>query len=161
MIFSLKRLLALFKSFWNPITEKNNRLIFFHAALSTLGKDIVPDSVVEDELACAAVVNAIHEKAFGFPIGGDVSTYRMYAALKQNKYFYRVDEPLEGDIIISPTGFGNLKVMTGHVGIVGERGKVMNNSSSTGKFVEFYTLDSWKKRWADMGGYPIYYYRRV
>lgn len=161
MILSLRKLLALFKSIWNPVTKENNRLIFFHAAVQALGKDIVPDSVVEDELACAAVVNAIHEKAFGFPIGGTTSTYRMYEALKDNPFFKRVSEPLEGDIIISPTGYGNLNIMTGHVGIVGERSKVMNNSSRTGKFVEFYTLDSWKKRWVERGGYPVYYYRRV
>ena len=158
---SLRQLLKLFISIFNPVTRKNNRLIFYNAALNALGTDASPNDIVPDELGCAETVNEIHKKAFGVPIGGDVSTYRMYAALQASPYFKRVKEPLEGDVIISPTGYGNIRIMTGHVGIVGELTKIMNNDSITGKFIQKYTLKTWKERWQDKGGYPIHFYRRV
>lgn len=158
---TLKELLALFKSIWNPITEKNNRLLFFASAIQCLGTDVTPTDIYPDEYNCAETVNVIHTKAFGFPIGGDISTYRLYAALKNSPYFKKVLEPLEGDLIISPTGYGRIEIMTGHVGIIGESGKVMSNRSKTGTFEENYTLKTWKETWVDKGKYPMFFYRRI
>lgn len=158
---SLKQLLMLFKSFMNPITEKNNRLILFATAVQCLGTDASPNDIAPDEYGCAETVNEIHEKAFGFPIGGDISTYRLYKALKDSPYFTRTEKALEGDLIISPTGYGKNDIMPGHVGIVGELSKVMSNSSKNGLFSENYTLESWSKRWKDKGGYPVWYFRRI
>ena len=167
MIFSLKRLLELFKSIWNPVTKQNNRLIFFHTAVQALGTDASPNDIVPDELGCAETINDIHKKAFGFPIGGEVSTYRMYSALKNSTFFKRVGEPLEGRILISPTGYGKIDIMSGHVGIVGEMSsdgtlKVMTNDSFTGKFIDTrYSIKTWKKRWADKGKYPMWFFDRI
>ena len=161
MIKSLKQLLFLFKSFMNPITEENPRLRLFHAALQSLGTDASPNDIAPDEYGCAETINVIHEKAFGFPIGGDISTYRLYKALKESTYFKKVQEPLEGDVCISPTGYGDADIMVGHVGIVGELNKIMSNNSKTGKFEENYTIESWTKRWKDKGKYPVHFYRRI
>lgn len=161
MIKSLKELLALFKSWLNPITIKNNRLILFQAAIDSIGIDASPNDIAPDELGCAETVNNIHQNAFGFPIGGDLSTYRMYRAIKESSYFRKVENPLEGDIIISPTGYGRGDIMTGHVGIVGQLPEIMANDSKTGTWIVKWTIDSWKERWQKRGGYPVHYYRRV
>ena len=160
-MFSLKQLLGLFKSLINPITQNNNRLRFFNAAIRSLGTDASPNDIAPDEYGCAETVNDIHKLAFGYAIGGDVSTYRMYRDIKLNKKFVKVEYPLEGDIVISPTGYGSGGLTNGHVGIVGELTKIMSNDSSTGKFEENYTIQSWRERYVIKGGYPMAYFRRV
>lgn len=160
-MFSLKYLINLFSSIKNPATGKNNRLILFSAAVKSLGTDASPNDVAPDEYGCAETVNEIHKKAFGFQIGGTVSTYNLYSALKNSKLFIKVDQPLEGDVVISPTGYGNGKLKNGHVGIVGGSDLIMSNDSATGMFLENYTIDSWRKRYVDTGGYPMHYFRRV
>ena len=158
---SLKELLKLFKPMINPINEKNNRLILFSFAVQALGTDASPNDVAPDEFGCAESINQIHQNAFGFQIGGGLSTYRMYKALLESLFFIKIDQPSEGDIVISPTGYGNGKLPSGHVGIVGERGKIMSSSSATGRFEENYTIKTWENRYRKIGGYPIHYFRRV
>ncbi len=160
-MFSLRKLFSLFKGLKTPATQNNNRLILYNAALKVIGLDASPNDEAPDEYGCAETVNSIHAMAFHIPIGGDVSTYRMYRALLNHKLFNKVDKPLEGDIVISPTGYGNGVVSNGHVGIVSEAGRIMSNSSSSGRWGESYTLNSWKKRYVDRGGYPMVYFRRV
>lgn len=167
-MFSLKELFAIFNSMSNPVSETNNRLKLYNTALQCLGKDASPNDVAPDEYGCAETVNAIHKMAFGSPIGGDISTYRLYDALKKSNVFVKVDRPLEGDIIISPTGYGNGSMPSGHVGIMGtinnndiNLSTIMSNTSKTGIFLENYTLAGWKVRYREKGGYPVEYWRRV
>ena len=112
---------------------------------------------------CAEEVNAIIKKALGREIGGDVSTTRMYEALRNNPLrFLEVEAPIEGDIVISPTGYGTTgKVLNGHVGIYVGNQDIMSNDSQTGKFEKNYTLFSWKKRYGEEGGYPVKFYRVI
>lgn len=160
-MFSLKYLISLFKSPISPVTKGNNRLILFAAAVKCIGTDASPNDIAPDELACAETINAIHKLAFGFEIGGTVSTSQLYKALKSSKYFIQVDQPLEGDIVISPSGYGNGKLSNGHVAIKGELDKLMSNNSPTGTFEENYTMDTWKKRYVTLGGYPMLSFRRI
>lgn len=158
---TLKQLISIFKDAISPVTVGNNRLILFATAVKCLGTDASPNDLAPDEVGCAETVNAIHKKAFGFEIGGKLSTYQMYSALQKSKYFIKVDQPLEGDIVISPTGYGNGNLKNGHVGIKGEYDKIMSNASATGTFEENYTMKSWKERYVDKGGYPMHFFRRV
>lgn len=156
----LLRILALLKDFLlKPDFSARGRL--YLGAISSLGKDASPNDIAPDEYGCAETVNDIHRKVFGSPIGGDVSTYRMYQALMKHPRFLGVDTPLEGDVIISPTGYGNGGLTNGHVGIVGKGGIVMSNDSGTGLFSENFTLNSWRKRYVGKGGYPVKFFRRV
>lgn len=142
----------------------NNRLILLATAKGCLGIDASPNDVAPDEYGCAETVNAIHKKAFGFEIGGGVSTNLLYKALKTSQYFTQVDVPMPGDIIISPTGYGNGSIPNGHVGIFNDDGKIMSNSSlspTLGLFEENFTSDSWKARFVTLGGYPEYFFRRI
>ena len=136
--------------------KSNKRLVLFDIARACIGKDMAP---IENEYGCAEAVNAVFKKAFGVPIGGELSTWRMIKFLEDIKRFQRVALPLPGDIIISPTGYGDGRIPNGHVGIVGEDNLIMSNDSASGLWIENYNLYSWKARYQDRGGYPIYYFR--
>lgn len=138
-----------------------NREVLLICAQQHLGSDASPNDVAPDEYACAETVNDIHQYAFGFQIGGTVSTALLYSALNVSKYFTRVDNPLPGDIIISPTGYGNGVLPNGHVGIVGPGNTIMSNTSANGKFLSNYTLSTWSVRYKQTGGYPVIFFRRV
>lgn len=130
------------------------------AAISYLGTDASPNDYAPDELGCAETINNIVFKAFGDYAGGDLSTYRMYHSIKNNKKFLRVFKPLYGDIVLSPTGFGNGKIV-GHVGIVSFGDNILANDSRTGKFMNTYTRESWYNRYSGEGQMPVYFYRRI
>lgn len=157
---NIHRYLALLRAYFNkPDFSARGRL--YLGAISCLGMDASPNDIAPDELGCAESVNAIHKKVFGFEIGGEISTNRMYQVLRKSMLFLQIDSPLAGDIIISPTGYGNGRLSNGHVGIFGENGIIMSNDSISGSFQENYTLDTWKQRYAMVGGYPIYIFRRI
>lgn len=137
-----------------PVPTKTNREILFDAAKSCVGKDMAK---TQGALGCAESVNAVHALAFGREIGGTTSTYRLYQAMKVDPTFSRVDSPLPGDIILSPTGYGRLP--NGHVGIVGED-IIFSNNSLNGMFEPNYTLFTWKLRFGK-AGFPILFYRKV
>lgn len=160
---TLKQLIALFKNAISPVTVGNNRLILFATAVKALGTDASPSDVAPDEVGCAETVYDILLRAFPFSVGFPftVSTSQMYRGLTQSNRYIRIDSPLEGDIVISPTGYGNGGLSNGHVGIKGERDIIMSNSSDSGKFEENYTMDAWKARYAGLGGYPVCFFRRV
>jgi len=117
---TLKQLVQLFKNAISPVTAGNNRLILFATAVKALGTDASPNDVAPDEYACAETVWDILAMAFplnvGFPF--TVSTNQLYKFLKNCSQYIQVDNPLEGDIIISPTGYGNGVLPNGHTGII-------------------------------------------
>ena len=135
-----------------------NRLKLFNTALSCLSKDMAPQ---EDDFGCMEALNAVFKKAFGQEIGGGLSTYRAYLILRKDARFEKTLIPLAGDIVISPTGYGNGKLRNGHAGIVGEKEKIMSNTSANGLWQENYTLTTWKRKFKDYGGFPMDYFRVV
>lgn len=155
LLDELKRLVVL----KNKQTAASEKLYRF--AKDCLGVDASPFDVAPDEFGCAETINGIVRMAFGEPVGGGVSTIGLYYALKQSRYFAEVKNPLPGDIIISPTSFGNGKIKNGHTGIVAPMNHIMSNSSSTGKFELNYSIKSWTERYGKEGGFPILFYRRI
>lgn len=149
MVVALKALLS----------QKTQGQVLFETAESFIGKDASPLDKAADAYGCAETVNEIHQTAFGKPIGGDVSTTRMYSALINSTRFYPVGSPMPGDIVISPTGYGNGKMKNGHVGIVGTRNRIMSNSSASGTWEYNYTIDSWTERYGVTGGFPVALFR--
>lgn len=160
---SLKQLLSLFSNIINPVTQGNNRLILFATAVKALGTDASPNDIAPDELGCAETVYDILSTAFPFNVGFPflISTSKFYDAIKVSSKYIKVDQPLEGDIVLSPSGHGNGKLSNGHIGVKGELDKIMSNSSATGKFMENFTMQTWKDRYVKLGGYPMLYFRRV
>ncbi len=125
------------------LSERREKL--YATAFSFLGIDASPRDIAPDDFGCAESLNEVYKAAFGHPIGGDISTTRLYAALMASKELLEVDSPLPGDIIISPTGFVK-RVPVGHVGIVG-KWQIMSNNSVTGKWDVYYTQQSWRARY--------------
>jgi len=145
-----------------PVPVKTSREILYETAKACLGMDASPKDAAPDDLACADSVNQIHFKAFGFPIEiPGISTAMMYQSMLKNKELFQVvTKPLHGDIIISPTGYGNGRLTHGHMGIVGKYG-IMSNDSMTGKWRQNYTLESWISYFQWKGGFPVVFFRRI
>jgi hypothetical protein len=140
-------------NFATPAGEK-----LYQTALSLMGHNLCPQN---NEFGCAESVNEVVFDAFGDYAGGDLSTARLYLSIQNNSKFVQITSPVQGDIIVSPTGYGNGSLPNGHVGIVGANGVIMSNTSATGLWSQNYTLSSWKKRYADLGGFPVFYFRRL
>lgn len=126
-----------------------------------LDTSLVPNGI-DPEVGCAASINTLFKRALGKEIGGGASTNLLYQCLTKNigNYrFTRVDVPLAGDIVISPTSYGtNRNMPHGHVGMVALYG-ILSNNSNDGFFEEHYSLDTWKQRYVDVGGYPMEFFR--
>ena len=159
---NIYRWLALLRVYFEkPDFTAKGRL--YLGALTALNTEASPNDLAPDELGCAETVNAIHKEVFGFEIGGKLSTNRMYKALNKSPLFLRIDNPSEGDLVISPTGYKSriTPITNGHVGIVSKDGMIMSNDSVTGLFIENYSLDTWKGRYVIQGSYPMCFFRRI
>lgn len=136
--------------------QKNRRVQLYLAAKAAVDTDVTPVDAVPDDVACAEVVSTLINKVVSFPIIH--GTYTLYTYLGSK--YQLVQTPLPGDIIISPTGMASKKVFNhGHVGVVGVGGIVYSNNSLNGKLQTHYTISTWKKRYQDTGGYPVYFFR--
>lgn len=127
----------------------------YRAALSNLGRDASPADLADDVVGCAESVTTIIKPILGTPI--ILGTYTLYEYLSSSPLFQRVDVPQKGTILVSPTGMGNGSI-SGHTGIIGQNGSIMSNSSFTGQWSSNYTIDTWKARYTDMGGIPMFYF---
>ncbi len=141
------------------------RDVLYRTAKSCLGMDASPSDEAPDEYGCMESVDNVVKKAFGRFINDTrytptLSTLEGFKILRKSDNFVPVQEPLPGDIILSPTSLGNGNLRNGHVGIVGFYG-IMSNDSATGRFMQNYTLKSWTARYKDQGGFPILFYRRI
>ena len=106
-------------------------------------------------LACAWAVNFIAKTALGNPIGGDLSTRAMYKVVAADDRWMRVaegDAPLDGDVVISPTGGADAPASgTGHVGFIDKQNLIRSNSSSQAMWTRNYTLSTWRTRYKHLG----------
>lgn len=120
-------------------------------AKSSVGKDVSPLDQAPDELGCAeSVSNLIKMIERDFPI--HVSTARLFEECSRR--YKRTLEIKPGYILISPTGYGNGKVI-GHTGIIGES-VIYSNNSNTGLWDDKWTIDTWVKYYRGKGGLPLY-----
>lgn len=138
-----------------------NRVKLYLSALSFLGKDASPLDEAPDELGCADSVSKVILNAFPNVIKGSVSTAELFKQLNTSKEFSRTSQFKFGDVIISPTGSGTGGLSNGHVGICGEDETIMSNTSATGLWTSNYTVTSWVARYRKLGGFPIYFFRKL
>lgn len=107
-------------------------------------------------LACAGTVNAILKNSGVPQAGGGLSTAAMYQSLASGR---GISIPLSqiqpGDIVISPTTGGR----TGHVGIMGLNGRIIENSSSRAMVVEGRSLAAWNNYYSGTKGLATYAFR--
>lgn len=142
-----------------------NRVHLFTVAESFIGVDASPADQADDNYGCADSMCGVLTKAFprnvGFP--WTVSTYTLWQSLRNSPKYIQVSNPLPGDILVSPTGTSailNTPIKNGHTGIVGAVGTIMSNNSLKGIWESNFTMDSWKARYVDRGGYKMYFFRR-
>lgn len=142
--------------------DQVNRVKLYEAALSFLGTDASPLDEASDEFGCADSVSKVILKAFPAALHGSISTAELYSQLKASPAFSKVSQWRFGDIIISPTGTSTTGgLANGHVGIMGEGDEIMSNASATGLWTQNYTIASWIARYRVLGGFPIYFFRKL
>jgi hypothetical protein len=134
-----------------PATRLHAAAVHYVDILSTV--DV--NGTCSGRLACAWVVNYIAQVALGMPVGGGRSTINMHGALRTSAVWQSVvDEPLAGDIVISPTAG-----RTGHVGILGESERIYSNSSNQRGWRQNYTVESWRHHFHDELQLDVLFYR--
>lgn len=156
LLRDLRRALVLLGLIRNMSEEK--RIHLYETAYQAIGTDASPNDSAPDELGCAESLSKVIQKAFpelNFPTV--LSTRVLYWNLIQSPSFMLETTPQYGDIIISPTGTGNGRVI-GHCGIVGKTW-IMSNDSRTGTWEANFTPDGWKRYYEIKGGIPTHYFR--
>lgn len=121
-----------------------------------IGKDL--SYLVSNELGCSEAVSRILMEIGVLPrvITG---TYTLYEFLYMSGKFMKVSVPQVGDIIISPTGMGEMR--HGHVGIMDSNNRILSNSSTSGKWTSNFTLTSWNAYYKVSGKFPVFFYRII
>ena len=126
-------------------------------------RDISPQDVAPDELACVESFDNIYKLTFGTFINGTtriptVSTIQAYKIFIKSKEWVEVTNPLPGDVIVCVTGTGRLS--NGHIGIVGKT-HIMSNNSFTGRWEATHTLKTWRSYYEVNGGFKSRYFRVI
>lgn len=142
-----------------PPPIKSNREKLYDFAITFLNTDPTPKDEQPDEYACVHSLTTILKLYLpDFPIMTYTPTF--LTKLKGDSRFRPTNEFKEGNIIISPTGFGNGSVV-GHTGIIGLNGEILSNSSATGLWSNKYTTLSWIDRYSRTGGLPVYLFELI
>lgn len=133
----------------------------YQVAIESLGKDITPEDVVDDEVACAETVSVILREALGDSVHSITGTWTLeFEYFMKSSKWERVYNPQKGDVLISATGTSKYGgKIVGHVGIVVHDRFVVSNRSDNGKMDTYYTLDSWRRRYVDGLGFGMHFYR--
>lgn len=141
-------------------THQKNLYNFAKICLDT---HITLDSTVPPDLGCAESVSYVLNGALvsGLPSGGFPGTAALHQFLASSPDFVQITEPIESDIVISPTGTSLKNSLHGHTGIVMENGNIASNDSNTGLFRENYTTATWSKYFNGIEGFPVFYFRLI
>lgn len=141
----------------------------YNEAKACLGLHITLNPAVSSEVGCAEAVSYVLLKAGipAIPQAGIAGTAQLYQWLSQNPHFLRVEAPVQGAVIISPTSYGN-GTIEGHVGILGAFGVqfpneygILSNNSDNGLFQEKWNLLTWYEYYGQKGGLPIAIFKAV
>ena len=130
-----------------PIREK-----ILDEAKEWIGKEASINDLVADYVACGESFCNVMSNVMNFPM--ITGTASLFEYLKEDKRFKITTELKAGNIIISPTTYGN-GLIPGHIGILLEDGKIVSNSSESGLWVQNYDVDSWTRRYRIKGGFPV------
>lgn len=135
-----------------PEPIKSLREKLYDEAVEWIGKEASPKDFVSDSVACAESFCNVISNVIDFPM--IVGTATLFESLKKDKRLEITTDLKAGNVIISPTGYGN-GLIQGHVGILLEGGKIASNSSENGLWIQNYDVDSWVKRYRVKGGFPV------
>lgn len=153
-ISGMKKEISLFTRILNALLMKKTLL---DICKTTLGKDASPRDLTADSTGCAESVTTLLKQIYPeTPI--ITGTYSLFEWLQKNWKETTVATP--ECILISHTGSGNGS-MRGHVGILDENLNVMSNDSATGKWMTNYSLETWRKRYVEKGGFKMRYFTKI
>lgn len=141
--------------------ETSNSQKLYDTAVACLGRDMSPQNLAPNSLACAESLNGVFKEAFGKVIddgSGLLSTAGLYQRLKNDSRFTQVNDPQPGDIVISPTGLSYKGSAHGHCGLWGKF-DIMSNDSDTGKWKDNYTHQAWYDVFQKELGFPVFFFR--
>lgn len=143
-----------------PIPKTKGQILY-EAAVRCTGKDMSPDDLAPDSLACVDSLNGVFNVAFGEPIQkGIVSTLALLEVMRTDPRFKEISVPELGCIVIAATGTAPDKKSHGHTGIWGHF-DVMSNDSDTGLWRDNYTQSAFIKLFHYTLGFPLHYFRVV
>jgi hypothetical protein len=132
---------------------KDPRVRLYLAAKKSIGLKLtnIP------EVGCVDALEKLHFNEFKKNISGSTSTITLYKCLQTNKGYAKVNIPLTGDIIVSPTNGRSI----GHCGVLIGDGLITSNSSYTGRWSQNYTMDSWNALFCKQKGLGVHYFRKL
>lgn len=141
----------------------------YNEAKNSLGKHLTLNSSVPNDVGCAEAVSFVLKNAgiTGIPAEGYAGTADLYRWLLANPAFKLIEQPEQGAIIVSPTGFGN-GLVEGHTGILGAFGVqfsneygILSNNSDDGLFEEKWNLLTWWENYGLKGHLPVALFRAL
>ena len=153
----MQQKLQILRQILNLLLQRKSETIY-QTALNHIGVDASPEDFVDDVVGCAESVTTILQKHINMPI--ITGTYTLLEYMNKSGNFARVDIPMAGNIIISPTGMGDGS-MRGHVGIIGKNDVIMSNDSYSGKWMANYTIKAWRARYSGQGKMPVYFFKVI
>ena len=141
------------------------KMTLLDLAKSKLGTDFTDDRNCPDEVSCVYAVSTIlNELNKEIPIRFHTGTFYQYMKSRTD-LFEEIPQPIDkmegGWIVISPTGYGKRPdiIQFGHIGIYFDDDIIMSNDSYSGLWEKNYTRETWRERWGNKGGYPIYIFK--
>lgn len=146
-----------------------NETKVYNEAKACLGLHITLNNNVPADVGCAEAVSFVLTKAgiTGIPAAGFAGTADLYRWLLSNPQFKIIEQPEQGAVIVSPTGFGNGTV-EGHTGIIAAFGLqypnefgILSNNSDNGLFQEKWNLLTWWENYGLKGHLPVAIFRVV
>jgi hypothetical protein len=146
-----------------------NATRIYNEAKSCLGKHITLNPNVPADVGCAEAVSSVLKQAGigSLPIAGFAGTANLYRWLLTNPNFLLIEQPEQGAIVVSPTGFGN-GLVEGHTGILGAFGVqfpneygILSNNSDNGLFQEKWNLLTWWENYGLKGHLPVALFRAL
>lgn len=144
-----------------------NATKLYNEAKASLGKHITLNNNVSPDVGCAEAISYVMKNSgvIGIPTLGFAGTADLYRWLLSNPAFKLIEQPEQGAIIVSPTGFGNGTV-EGHTGILGSFGVqfpneygILSNNSDNGLFQEKWNLLTWWLNYGEKGHLPCALFR--
>lgn len=140
-----------------PKMETNSNKLY-ELAVKSIGTDVSPRDVANDELGCVESVTTLINKVNpNIPVQLSTAAFLKYMQAN-TQLFEKCAGPGKERIVICATGTGNGKVPNGHVGICVDDADIMSNTSATGKWEKNYTVKSWNNRFELKGGFKVHYF---